>query len=324
MQGDEVALVVELRNPRPWPRFGLTIVMDLVVNDVPQGKLRLFTPYLAPKGRLVFHGVMTYSRRGLNTVQGLVVESAAPFGLFRRARRFSGEASLLIYPSPYALNTNGAKELISGSVTRSLPVRRGEEVSGSRPYVSGDTARAVHWRNFARTGRLMTKTFTTSIGEALILTFGATPEGDALLDDVLRLAAGVGQLWTQRGGQVRLQTGSKGRELGWEGMLRDLALASSKTVSPLCDSLQAIPSGSNIVAVVSSWDKAGLDGLIWVASRMASLRVLLLAPTGKEEDSLKAAVVSLGRAGAIVSRFESPLPVAHGEGKPTMTEAYPV
>jgi uncharacterized protein (DUF58 family) len=261
--------------------------------------------------------MMTCSHRGLHTAQGLVVESDAPFGLFRRQRRFGGEASLLVYPAPYPLDADEAKRLMAGLDMRPIPVRRGEEVSGSRPYAIGDVARDIHWRNSARTGRLMTKSFTTTASEAPVLTLGTAPQAEATLDDMVRLAAGLGQLWTRGGGQVRLHTGPQGRELGWGGLLRELALTSTPTLPPLSVSLRAIASGSNAVAIVSASDRAGIEGLLRAAPRMASLRVLLLTSTGQEQDSPANAVSTLEQAGARVSLFTGPLPAARREEKPS-------
>ena len=41
MEGDEVALVVELHNPRPWPCFGLAVTADLSVNQAQERTLKL-------------------------------------------------------------------------------------------------------------------------------------------------------------------------------------------------------------------------------------------------------------------------------------------
>ncbi len=307
MEGEEVTLITTLGNRRMWPGIGVVLRLDLLVNQVPQRRLKLFVPYVGPKRRLIVEGTMTAARRGLYTVRGLAVESDAPFGLFRSRRRVDGEESLLVYPAPHTMKMQVEERSPTGPVAHALPVRRGDDPSGSRPYVSGDTAREVHWRNSARTGRLMTRSFTAAANETSVLLFGAPPDDDGLLDVIARVVAGVGQACTRGGSRVRLQTGSRLHELEWKELLRMLALASADSLPTLAESLRAVPPGSSVVAVLPASDSAGLDDLVRSAPGCTDLQVLLVEPGYEEADRHSDAVLALERAGAAVSHYSRDL-----------------
>ena len=103
-QEDDALLLVEVRSPRPWPRFGATISFDLYVNGeltTPDdgSRLRMFVPFIPASGSLSVHGRLPVARRGLHTVRDGMATFDAPFGLFRRRQRHGGESSILVYPA---------------------------------------------------------------------------------------------------------------------------------------------------------------------------------------------------------------------------------
>jgi uncharacterized protein (DUF58 family) len=104
--------------------------------------------------------VQSFPRRGRYQVDGFVLSTRFPFGLFKRGERVPAEGEVVVYPLPTAVSAyfhllpflQGASE---GG--RSGP---GESLYSIRDYAEGDSARHVDWKATARTGTLMTREFT--------------------------------------------------------------------------------------------------------------------------------------------------------------------
>ncbi|MEE8518070.1 MAG: DUF58 domain-containing protein, partial [Dehalococcoidia bacterium] len=196
-QGGWARLVVELRNQRPWPRFGISLSYDLSVNGTLQGSngagpVKLYVPFIGPNATITVEGWLRLDRRGQYVFANGVLSSEAPFGLFRRRHRVTGNASLLVYPAPADVEVPAERSVREGERLSPVAARMGEEVSGSRPYAVGDPARDIHWRNSARAGRLLTKSYTTSEAPTRQLLLGGPQTGDSdaderSLDDVVRV-----------------------------------------------------------------------------------------------------------------------------------------
>ena len=74
-QGEEAEVVIDVRNRRPWPRFGLTFTYDLQVNDVlmtqrTQDRVKLHLPFLGPFAHVAVRGQLPLRRRGLHRLSG--------------------------------------------------------------------------------------------------------------------------------------------------------------------------------------------------------------------------------------------------------------
>ncbi len=306
MQGQQAALELEVRNPWPAPRFGLVVQGVLQVNGKRHRPIKLYVPFVAPFGTVRVVAPLPLERRGLHALGGMSVTSEAPFGLARRRRPFESPKALLVYPAPWALARAEAERFPAGPTPQSRPVRWGEEVSGSRPYAPGDLARDIHWRNYARTGRLMTRSYVTSVAPEPVLVLTA-PREQAVLDDLMRLAAGAADLWPRESGRVRLQHGPQEVTLSREDLLRRLALLEGEFVPPASDSLNAVSPEATVVAVAWAGDEEAIAALGAAARRVAMVRVLLLAPGG-EHAGAPAAAAALARMGATVAVSQHPLP----------------
>ena len=315
VQGDEAKFFIELRNPWLWPRFGLQIRGQMLVADRPHRDLKVYVPFVAPRGRVVVEAPVALVRRGLHAVPDVSIETNAPFGVFRRRRRAAHDAALLVYPAPHELQPPEDQQLTTGPVSRQTPARWSEEMSGSRPYVPGDLARNIHWRNFARTGRLMAKSYVTTATRRPVLTVSAAVDDDLVLDNVMRLAAGAADRWARHGDPVTFQDGVQALELDWPTLIRRLALASGHTIAPLAKSLNTVSPDAAVIVVIWSGDKSGLASLSDAARRFGSLTVLLLEPA---DDPTEDVAASIAQTGATVSRFSHPLPApgTHADVRP--------
>jgi uncharacterized protein (DUF58 family) len=98
------------------------------------------------------------ARRGEFPIGPLLLHTADPLGLVRRARAYGQPATLLVRPRTAALPmlASGRTASIEGPTSDTAP-------SGTvtfhalREYVMGDDLRHIHWRTTARTGTLMVR-----------------------------------------------------------------------------------------------------------------------------------------------------------------------
>lgn len=118
----------------------------------------------------------------------------------------AGSAELLVFPRPvkiqsFAFLTSGAggmafAPLLMPSLTRGL------DFVGVREYREGDSLRDLHHKAFARYGRPFTKEFETERGAGAVLVLDVSAETvqeKSILENLIRMAAGVGVWFVDRG-----------------------------------------------------------------------------------------------------------------------------
>ena len=107
-------------------------------------------------------------RRGIYRFESLVVRTSYPFGLFWASFRVPVDAAYYIYPQAKgaadwpALHPGGQQ----GSPARLEP---GDDFSGVRAYLPGESLRHVDWKAYARGRPLSVKQFTGGSGQELWL-----------------------------------------------------------------------------------------------------------------------------------------------------------
>jgi uncharacterized protein (DUF58 family) len=318
-QGDEVGIEAEIVNRWPLPRFGVTLSFNLYVNDylvTPHGdqRVKLHVPFLAPGARTLVKGSMPVTRRGMHRLADGVAASDAPFGVFKRSQRQVAETALMIYPAPVEIELAPSRLVHAGERPKPTSARSGEEVIGSRPYVVGDSARNIHWRNSARTGRVMTKAYAATEQETPVLLVAG---GSALdqsraeesLDDRCRVAAGVSLESGKGGVPLSMLTGRTTQRVTWAETLSNLAAFTSETIQPMADQLKRLDPGASVAVVVDVADDESISAVVADAPRLSSLDVWLLAePTDEHEWQANRAATALRSVGAYVAVVERPLP----------------
>lgn len=122
------------------------------------------------------------ARRGRLRLTGLTVARIDPLGLFRAQVHQPQEQSALILPKRYPvprLALPGRRRYQQGGVALSSAVGDSQEFVSLRDYRAGDPLRRVHWKSWARTGKLIVKEYQDEyfIRHGLVLdTFGAPGE----------------------------------------------------------------------------------------------------------------------------------------------------
>ncbi len=323
-QGDTVSLDVDVVNRRPWPRFGLTLAFNLYVNDVlvtktAEERVRFHVSYLAPGATTRVEGRFPVVRRGAHRLADGVVMSDAPFGLFRRTHRQREESSVLVYPAPVEVELPVSRLVQTGERPTPVTARTGDEIAGSRPYSTGDSARSIHWRNSARTGRLMTKAYSAVEQDAPVLVIGRGADADPTqaelsLDARCRVATGVAFVSGQRGVPLSMVVGRGLPQMSWDELRAHVATLATTAMPPLREELDSLPPGTSIAVVLDVDDHDGVETVVANAPRMASTDVWLLSRPGEEFEwrasRVANALKSVGASASVVERPLPPLDVA--------------
>lgn len=318
-QGDSVSVDVELINRRPWPRFGLTLAFNLYVNDVLVTKtaaerVRFHVSYLAPGATVTILGRFPLVRRGNHRLAEGVVMSDAPFGMFKRRQSQHHESSVLVYPAPVEVDLPASRLVQSGERPTPVTARSGEEVAGSRPYSTGDSARSIHWRNSARAGRLMTKAYSATEQAAPVLVIGRSAETEVAeaelsLDDRCRVATGVAFASGLHGVPLSMVVGRALPQMSWNELRAHVATLTSSAMAQLREELDSLQPGTSIAVILDVEDHEGVETVVASAPRMASTDVWLLSRPGEEFEWRASRVANaLKSVGASVSVIERPLP----------------
>jgi uncharacterized protein (DUF58 family) len=108
------------------------------------------------------------TQRGLYRFDTLLVRSAYPFGLFWASFRVPVDAEYFIYPQAKG-NADWPGLHPSGEQGSPVSQRPGDDFSGVRAYMPGESLRHVDWKAFARGRPLSVKQFTGGAGHELWL-----------------------------------------------------------------------------------------------------------------------------------------------------------
>jgi len=134
-------------------------------------------------------------RRGVLRFEGFSLGRAEPLGLMRALRRVSLSESLLVMPRTYpaaTLQLPGTRRLQPGGVAFAGRVGDAEEFVSLRDYRSGDTPRRIHWKAWARSGRLVVKEYQDEFFVRHALLLDTFPSGDtAAFETAVSLAASL-------------------------------------------------------------------------------------------------------------------------------------
>ena len=118
--------------------------------------------------------------RGLYTLERAQLVGSDVLGLFRARRRveLEGQGQVIVAPALLpalagARQERGGRERRGATRQRARP-GAGDELHGTRPYVTGDDLRHIHWKTTARTGELVMREWEqVGQGSALVIWDGA-------------------------------------------------------------------------------------------------------------------------------------------------------
>ena len=162
--GEPITVKVQVINRNPSPVFG--IIEDLIPEDAEVASgLNKVTTVLKPRTIESFTYTLKLARRGPNEFRGLSIHRADPFGLFEEEQVFGKRSSVNAHAKKESFDTArrmaGKEHFEYSGVSRApAAILREQEFNGIREYAPGDRARDIYWKGLAKTGRLMTKTYT--------------------------------------------------------------------------------------------------------------------------------------------------------------------
>ncbi|MBI3269078.1 MAG: DUF58 domain-containing protein [Planctomycetes bacterium] len=132
----------------------------------------LYLPLVPGRGEAEVRYMGRMFGRGRAEWDRVVVETEAPFGLFRGRVELDCASSALVYPRAVALPARLRLDaLVSPSEVEVAAVHRGaEELVGLREFRPGDNPRWIHWRTSGRVpGQLLVRDFATPSTRRVLL-----------------------------------------------------------------------------------------------------------------------------------------------------------
>ena len=317
-EGDLVNINISLKNRLFYPRFFHSVVFDTTLAGPDMAEQRFFVAHLPGSGTLPLESTVEAYQRGPHDLGPVILESSAPFGLFRRRRMLTGPQPMLVLPRVYPLNRLFLADNQDGRSTKTRVSNTGLDLAGSRPYVPGDSRRMVHWRNTARAGHLMVKETEDQTDLALHVIFDCGDvwgEGrETNFEYAIKLAVAVADYALKHGVPVRVwgshlfgahvatagSTGDPGVvTLTWPELLESLAAARPTGREATEQGLASLPTGANLFMAVSAGDGPAHGNLSRALARSGESMVVLLEGFG-EPSGVGDASSTLERAGASV------------------------
>ncbi|PKB71093.1 MAG: hypothetical protein BZY87_07130 [SAR202 cluster bacterium Io17-Chloro-G6] len=279
-EGDRVNINVSLKNRFFYPRFFHSVKFASTLAGPHEAERRFFVAQLPSSSTLLLESTAEVYMRGLHHLGPVILESSAPFGLFRRRRTLAGPQTMLVLPRVYPLNRLTLVDGQDSQSDKTRVSRSGLNLAGSRPYVPGDSPRMVHWRNTARAGRMMVKETEDESDKTLHIMFDSGDvwgEGrDTNFEYAIKLAVTVADYALKNGVPVRVwgshlngagvasgasAGGPLDVALTWNELLESLAIARPAGRVAVGEGLASLPTAANLFIVVSANDETAHQDL---------------------------------------------------------------
>ena len=163
--GDEVCLPVEIFNSGRATRYGIEVALGDATKT--RGRLDCIPGESGDRLTLRFSAPM----RGEHTIQTLDITSCYPLGFMRASRRFVANQMYLVYPKPAGDAQLPTNRLRFADSRVQQGGDHGDNFTGVRGYVPGESQRHIDWKAVARGQPLMTKQFAADTTGAVYLDF---------------------------------------------------------------------------------------------------------------------------------------------------------
>ncbi len=115
-------------------------------------------PNVPPEGRVAIRTKLTPLNRGYIYLKGFTFFKKEPLGFMRAFYHTTNEARLLVLPRRYhvpELDLPGSRKHHTGGIALTSKVGDSDEFISLREYRPGDPMRLIHWKSFAKTGKLI-------------------------------------------------------------------------------------------------------------------------------------------------------------------------
>ena len=167
--GQEVSMPLEIANLSKRPRN--TISTMLPRGESEADVVDEIAPGLAARTVLRFPA----AKRGEHEITGLLLTSAYPLGFFRARHIMPVSQRYIVYPRP-AGDPDLPPPAASAKGRAEVRQTGGDDFSGMRAYVPGESQRHIDWKAVARGQPMMTKQFAAETDGMLHFDFMAMPQ----------------------------------------------------------------------------------------------------------------------------------------------------
>lgn len=229
-------------------------------------------PALSPNGKGHANVDVIPLHRGYLELTGFTVFRPDPLGLFKSFFTVLNHQRILVLPKRYTLpkvNLPGMRKHHPGGVALASSIGNSDEFVSLRDYRPGDSMRQIHWKSWAKAGKLIIKEFQDEffVRHALILdTFQQRPHSRIFEEAVSVAASFVSDMQTHESlldlmfMGTRAYCFSSGRGLSnTDRMMEVLACVQHCNHKPFSDLLPMLinhaPLLSGCVCILLSWDE---------------------------------------------------------------------
>lgn len=163
--GEKLLYELQIDNAIPRNRY------SLILHDRTSAELKI--DILKSNNKFTVELLLQPIKRGWYSPEVIVIESKFPLGLFRAWSRFKFNWQGLVYPTP-------AKTYkpfpLSGANTQTNTNYADDDFAGFKNYNSGDPLKLVHWKNYAKGRKLVTRIYHQYDQEQIWLDWDLTEE----------------------------------------------------------------------------------------------------------------------------------------------------
>ena len=305
-EDDDVEVRLEVHNAGRLARYFVKVAEECPLDAPGSEARRFFLPSVGAKASAAFTYSAACYKRGVYTEATAVVESAAPFGLFVRKRRFTLPFNVTVYPAYHDIDTVPAsRETLAEHGVRARS-SAATDYYGSREYRAGDPLRHIHWRNSARSTQLVVKQFEETSQSAVAMAFEANPDWavgkDTPLEYSVKIAVSLARYCGDAGRGISILAGAKpvvrGGWLEAMGYLAALTPTDGTSLEALAD---VAGQSETLVVTTPTSQMMALPALLRLSERDGRLVVVLLEGfnAGEAPEEFEAA---LGQANVDVIR----------------------
>lgn len=272
-EGEKLRVTLEIENVSRSTKYFLEIWERFLPASLTERRQKFFITYLKGRDAVRLNYDLLCDRRGLYQLPVPRVESAAPFGLFRRRRDLALTQAVLVYPHYFEPKQFPLRRPENVTFTAEARVGPGTDIYGTREYRQGDSLRHIHWPSSARAQKLIVKEFEQVISSPITILLDleraslAGAGKQTTLEYSIKLAASVAFYATRVGHPVHLVGRSPSLSfsqmaLPWPEILDLLARAQADGDTPLADLLDQLPANATLFVPVPRPDAQILECLL--------------------------------------------------------------
>lgn len=118
-----------------------------------------YFPILPPRETCSELMVQSFPQRGLYSLQGFLISTRFPFGLFRRGEHIGAKGEILVYPPIQEISAFFHLLPFLPGHLEGRHVGPGENLFSIREYQESESARIIDWKATAKTGDLMAREY---------------------------------------------------------------------------------------------------------------------------------------------------------------------